>query len=161
MPSSYPCNVVVGVPHGNNNYDCFFVNYPSFHSSRIPDLGRYFLQHVANRFCTEYTKPVSATPPCITPACAADSPLGLQVGIGPTYCSELVLLQQKWIEADNSGERDAFMTYLGQLTGHYCPDAAATETSRYDGHEINESDVFPCHPFSYRPSLTGVWFCNC
>lgn len=67
------------------------------------------LQHVANRFCTEYTKPV---------------------GIGPTYCSELVLLQQKWIEADNSGERDAFMTYLGQLTGHYCPDAAATETSR-------------------------------
>jgi len=67
------------------------------------------LQHVVNRFCTEYTK---------------------QVGEGPTYCSELVLLQHKWIQADATGEKEPFTKYLGALAGHYCPDHKATETSR-------------------------------
>ena len=67
------------------------------------------LQHVANRFCTEFVK---------------------KSGTGPVFCEELVLLQHKWIDADTTGQKDGFTKVMGGLIGHYCPDAESTETAR-------------------------------
>jgi len=67
------------------------------------------LQHVANRFCTEFVK---------------------KSGTGPVFCEELVLLQHKWIDADTTGQKDGFTKVMGGLIGHYCPDVESTETAR-------------------------------
>lgn len=67
------------------------------------------LQHVANRFCTEFTSTEAS---------------------GQVYCDELVLLQHKWIDADTTGDKTEFTKFLGQLTGHHCPDAKASETAK-------------------------------
>merc|ERR1711871_89873 len=67
------------------------------------------LQHVANRFCTEFVK---------------------KSGTGPVFCQELVLLQHKWIDADTTGQKDGFTKVMGGLIGHYCPDVESTETAR-------------------------------
>merc|ERR1711871_447575 len=67
------------------------------------------LQHVANRFCTEFVHKDSQA---------------------PVFCEELVWLQHKWIDADTSGDKEGFTKAMGQLQGHWCPDAAATASAR-------------------------------
>lgn len=67
------------------------------------------LQHVANRFCVERVQ---------------------KEGKGNLFCKELVALQKQWIVSESTGEVHKFNGYLGSLTGHYCPDAAATKDGR-------------------------------
>merc|ERR1712070_849160 len=65
------------------------------------------LQMMADKYCTEYRRPL---------------------GKGPIFCSMMAALQEKWADAEALGDTKAYMKYLGAITGHWCGTAYRKET---------------------------------